>query len=91
VLIASLTINQVEAFARGAGVPLSGVITYSLGGTVLGTTSPEFSGIDTPFDPFTIQGRSLAIGPNTITVTYAIWYGVAYAPFSITIPVAVTS
>jgi hypothetical protein len=33
-----------------------------------------------------IQGSALGVGSHTVTVTYAIWNGVAYAPYSVDIP-----
>lgn len=67
----------------GAGVPLSGTVTYSAEGQTLGTSFE-------PLEPFVIQGSTLGVGPQTVTATYAIWNGVAYAPYSVDVPVEVT-
>lgn len=82
----SLTVTQSYVNNQshcGAGVPLSGTVTYSADGHALGSSAE-------PLEPFVIQGGALGVGSHTITVTYAIWNGVAYAPYSVDVPIEVT-
>jgi hypothetical protein len=83
-LAGSVTVTQsyVDNLTCG-GVPLSGTVTYSADGQTLGTSTA-------PLEPFVIQGSSLGVGSHTVTVTYAIWNGVAYAPYSVELPIEVT-
>lgn len=83
-LAGSVTVTQayVDNVTCG-GVPLSGTVTYSADGQTLGTSTA-------PLEPFVIQGGVLGIGSHTVTVTYAIWNGVAYAPYSVDLPIEVT-
>lgn len=84
----SLTISQSYVDNRGgdcggAGVPISGTVTYSADGQSLGSSTA-------PLDPFVIGGSTLGAGSHVVTVTYAIWNGIAYAPYSVDVPVDVT-
>jgi hypothetical protein len=79
----SLTISHIpdNSFVYEA-IGLQGTVTYSVGGTVLGS--------DVAYGAFPISGATLGVGIHTITVTYAIWHEVAFAPFSRDVTVEVT-
>jgi hypothetical protein len=80
----SLTITQLsQQNASCGGVPLAGTVTYMAGGQLLGTSND-------PTASFVVQGSDLGVGDHTITVTYAIWNGVAFPPYSADIRVTVT-
>jgi hypothetical protein len=97
-LDSSLTITQsvTQHLSSGCdiGLPFEGTVTISSDGEVIQTisggpdvgdgTSPAHTG------PFVIPGSTLGVGAHTVTVSYAIWNGPAWAPFSFDFPITVT-
>jgi hypothetical protein len=63
---------------------LNGTVTYNEGDEVLDTTT-------SPGTPVVLQRSALGVGSDTVTVTYDVWLSVAFAQYSVNVPVTVTS